>query len=185
MNTSSLRGESARAAFDPRSLRACFGKFATGVTVVSLLIDGKPHGLTVNSFTSVSLDPPLVLICVDKGSKSADALGRAPFAINVLTAKQEDYAWHFAGRALFTDIPWHHGQDGLPFLPDTLARILCAPWSVNDGGDHLVVIGKVFDIHSSENDALAFFSGQFSRLQPGKAQKALPKKETSIQQEMN
>lgn len=181
MNSPSRQGESARAAFDPGTLRVCFGKFATGVTVVSLVIDGQPHGLTVNSFTSVSLDPPLVLICVDKGSKAVDALGQSPFAINVLTAEQEDFAWHFAGKSRFADVAWCYGKGNLPFLPDTLARIFCRPWSVNDGGDHLVVIGRVFDLHSSENDALAFFSGRFSRLEPGKAQKALSKHEPSIQ----
>lgn len=174
MNTSSPHPESARAAFDPRVLRACFGKFATGVTVVSLLTEGKPHGITVNSFTSVSLEPPLVLTCVDKGSRAAAALAHSSFVVNVLSAEQEDFAWHFSGRPRLSSVPWCHSSSELPFLPGAIARIFCTPWSVADGGDHLIVIGKVFELDSSEDDALAFFSGQFSRLPPGNAPPRAP-----------
>tara|TARA_R110002020_G_scaffold184947_2_gene382342 strand:- start:56101 stop:56607 length:507 start_codon:yes stop_codon:yes gene_type:complete len=168
MNTFSARHE--QKTFDPGTLRNCFGKFATGVTVVSLQLDGKPHGLTVNSFTSVSLDPPLVLVCVDKRSKAVEALKAFPFAINVLSAEQEDMAWHFSGKPRIRDIGWQYDATGVPFLQDTVARILCQPWSIIDAGDHQVVVGQVYGVHSIEIGALAFFAGQFSKIDVEKLQ---------------
>ncbi|MCR4266642.1 flavin reductase family protein [Nitratireductor sp. ZSWI3] len=161
---SGSRGVSAP--FDPLYLRRCFGKFATGVTVVSLAVDGRPHGLTVNSFASVSLDPPLVLICVDKRSKAAAGLSGTCFAVNVLSAAQENLAWHFAGKSRLGEIAWEAAGD-VPCLPHSLARILCRPWSRVDAGDHFVVVGEVYEFTSGETEPLAFFAGRFARLQTG------------------
>ena len=157
--------------FDPVHLRSCFGKFATGVTVVSLAVDESPHGLTVNSFASVSLDPPLVLVCVDKRAKAVGSLLGTRFAINVLSAEQENLAWHFAGKPRVSEITWEDAR-GVPCLPHTLARILCRPWSTVDAGDHFVVVGEVYEFTSGEIEPLTFFAGRFARLRMGAPDRA-------------
>lgn len=154
---------------DPRALRDCFGQFVTGVTVVtSLGPDGLPHGATVNSFTPISLDPPLVLVSLRRESRSCAYLEGAPFAINVLRREQQALGLHFAGVAdTGADITWCPQNPGCaPTLAETLATVCCAPYTVVEGGDHLLFLGRVtrFAVHGGE--PLVFHCGSFQRLQP-------------------
>lgn len=147
---------------DSRELRNAFGRFATGVTVVTWQgDDGKPHGVTVNSFTSVSLDPPLVLISMGQSAKSHDALHNRAFTVHVLSADQESLAWQFAGRPQPNlQIEWE-GSPSMPRLKHALATFECSPWREYDGGDHTIFIGEVTKFSYTEDDALLFYQGKF------------------------
>ncbi|MEK5389947.1 flavin reductase family protein [Margalitia sp. FSL K6-0131] len=147
---------------DVRELRNCFGRFATGVTVVTWNgEDGQRYGITVNSFTSVSLEPPLVLISIDRNAKACKSLKGRPFIINILTKKQEKLAWQFAGKPQQDlTIDWEETPLG-PKLKATLATIECTHWQEYEAGDHILYLGKVS--HSSYNtgDGLIFYQGKF------------------------
>ncbi|MGG1659902.1 flavin reductase family protein [Brevibacillus sp. NRS-1366] len=146
---------------DVRALRNAFGKFATGVTIVSFMDGTQIAGITVNSFTSVSIDPPLLLVSIDKKARSHEGLLNKPFIVNVLAAGQEALAWQFAGRPqLDLQIDWEHSTIG-PRLAGTLANFECEPWNAYDGGDHTLIVGKVVSFLYRQGDALGFFSGKF------------------------
>ncbi|MBQ1125314.1 flavin reductase family protein [Streptomyces sp. B15] len=152
-------------AVDHRELRACLGSFLTGVTVVTFRRGTRVHGITVNSFTSVSLDPPLVLVGLDRGSRAAALLGSCPYAINVLTEGQCGVALHFAGRPMTEPVRWAApGPDEVPLLADTVGHLVCRPWRRYDGGDHELLVGSVVGFHVTGGPPLAFFRGGFPRL---------------------
>ncbi len=155
---------------DMRELRNCFGQFATGVTVITWNDDqGKRSGITVNSFTSVSLDPALVLVSIAKNAKACEALKNRPFVINVLAESQEKYAWQFAGRPDENLIvEWEEDSKESPRLKNALASIECIPWAEYDGGDHVLYVGKVVDFSYSDADSLLFFRGKFLKTQQNK-----------------
>jgi flavin reductase (DIM6/NTAB) family NADH-FMN oxidoreductase RutF len=125
---------------EPRHLRSCLSRFVTGVAVVSYLADGEPRGVTVNSFTSVSMDPPLILVSLARTAKAACHLSEVPFTINVLKASQFDIAMQFAGRPRDgLRVAWQAPADGLaPVLNGALATFRCRPWQAYDGGDHVL-----------------------------------------------
>lgn len=149
---------------DTRELRNCFGRFATGVTVVTCRTDTGNHGITVNSFTSVSLDPPLVLVSIDNRARARTYLEGQPFTVNILTADQKDLALHFAGRPQENlTVPWEEGNLG-PRLGGVLAWIECSPWQAYAGGDHVLYLGKVEDFWYGSEDALLFYCGRFHSL---------------------
>lgn len=151
---------------DPRALRTAFGRFATGVTVVTCTKDdGVPHGATVNAFTAVSLDPPLCQVTLTRSSKACGYLEGAPFAVNVLSAGQLDAAWHFAGRPQTAEPGWLEGPTA-PVLAGNAATISCRPWRTYDGGDHLIVIGEVVDLEVGDAEPLVFLGGRFRELAP-------------------
>lgn len=151
---------------DPREIRNGFGRFATGVTVVTCATDqGEPHGATVNAFTAVSLEPALCQVTLTRASKACQYLDGAPFAVNVLAAHQLDTAWHFAGRPQEPTPQWTEGAIA-PVLVGNAATISCRPWRTYDGGDHLIVIGEVMDLQISDADPLLFFAGGFRELGP-------------------
>jgi flavin reductase len=146
------------------SLRHVLGHFATGVTVVSYSGPEGPRGMTVNSFTSVSLDPPLVLACVDKRSRSiAHLLGKA-FAVNVLHARQQELARHFSGRSVEGYEPDWSVEHTAPVLRDSLACLVCEPWTHLDAGDHVIALGRVTHFNASPKAPLCFFRGRFIEL---------------------
>jgi flavin reductase len=134
---------------DPTRLKAAFGSFATGITVVTAHLDGHIHGMTANAFCAVSLDPPLVLVCVDKAARMHDFIGRSgAFAVNILSSDQEHLARHFAraGRPLegeFTLVPYTLGRMGCPLLRGVAAYVECTLHHVCDGGDHTIYVGAV------------------------------------------
>lgn len=152
---------------DRRALRDCFGEFATGVTVVACTgPDGRPHGATVNSFTTISLDPPLVLVSLRRESRSGTHLENAPFSVNVLRREQQAAGLHFAGVPdSGAEIEWAAPDGGPPVLSGTLATLRCAPHRVIDGGDHVIFLGRVTDIAVHGGEPLVFHRGRFQRLE--------------------
>jgi flavin reductase (DIM6/NTAB) family NADH-FMN oxidoreductase RutF len=158
-----------RSGHDPRTLRDALGSFATGVTVVTCLTpDGSPAGLTVNSFTSVSLNPPLLLVCLAKPAASAAALIEAShFAVNVLQTGQQPASIRFATRDedRFGTTPWACGEAGAPILKDSLGVFECERHAVYDGGDHHILVGQVTKASFDTSlDPLLYFRGSYRRL---------------------
>ncbi|NYE21152.1 flavin reductase (DIM6/NTAB) family NADH-FMN oxidoreductase RutF [Microbacterium immunditiarum] len=144
--------------------RGSLGRFATGVAVVTFDAeesDGRSRrqGITVNSFTSVSMDPPLVLVSIQRSVRSHDLLAGRPFAINVLGAEQRVVAEHFAGRPSLDPV-WIEGRFA-PRLCDALSHFECTPWAAYDGGDHTLFLGEVQEFDYRRGDALGFVNGQF------------------------
>jgi flavin reductase len=159
---------------DAKSLRRAFGTFATGVTVVTTG-GSSPHAMTANSFTSVSLEPPLVLVCVDRGAVMHQCLtSTCYFGVSVLAAHQEAAALHFAdrwrtlGAAQFDPVDWMPGDlTGVPLLDGTLASFECELWRTYDGGDHTIFIGRIISMHQqTDRDALLVFKGKFRQISP-------------------
>ena len=155
---------------EPRILRDALGCFATGVTVVTTIDEnGEPLGLTANSFTSVSLDPPLILFALARKSANLAAFEKAGrFAVNVLHIGQQPVGGRFASRdvARFEGVDWAvRGEGGSPILAGSLASFDCRTHAIHDGGDHLLFVGHVdhawFEPH---RDPLLYFRGKFRRL---------------------
>ena len=144
----------------PGALRACMSRFATGVTVVTYEGEDGPRGATMNSFTSVSADPPLVLISVARRARCHDQLQARPFAVNILGAEQEPLARQFAGVPNAAEPRWAPAAR-VPRLSNPLAWIECAPWQSYDGGDHTLVVGRVTDLGHRDGDALTYAWSRF------------------------
>lgn len=157
---------------DRRTLRRVLGRFTTGVVVVTAHTDQAiPVGMTVNSFTSVSMEPPLVLFCVSRASQLHPLFTTVPdFAVNVLTEAQRAHSLTFAkpGLARFGTLTYETGRHGAPVLPGALAVLECAKTSVVQAGDHDIVLGRVVGLTAQEEDALpnplVFFGGAYRRL---------------------
>ncbi|WP_033289111.1 flavin reductase family protein [Amycolatopsis jejuensis] len=148
---------------DPRELRTCLGRFATGVTVITCAGEDTRHGATVNAFTAVSLDPPLVLVSLDRRTRISAYLPGMPFTVNVLHETQHDVALHFAGRPMDREPEWT--PDGTA-LCGVVATLTCSPWRNYDGGDHVLFLGKVEELHHTTGEPLLFYGGAFRRLGP-------------------
>jgi flavin reductase (DIM6/NTAB) family NADH-FMN oxidoreductase RutF len=152
-------------AFDRARLRAFLGHFTTGVTVVTYRRGELVRGATVNAFTSVSLDPPLVLVSLDRRSRSVQHLGDGPFVVNILAEDQRDVALHFAGKPLEDDaVPWADLDSPVPRLAGTVGHVECTPWRAYDGGDHVLHVGEVTGLDLAGGRPLLFFGGEFPRL---------------------
>lgn len=152
---------------DPRDLRRCLGNFVTGVTVVTCDGDGVPHGATVNAFSAVSLDPPLVLVSLDRRAKVCQYLDGAPFTVNVLAEPQDEVALHFAGKPMTGEPDWQRPDPDLsPRLAGALATVSCRPWCGYDGGDHVIYLGEVVEATVDEGTPLVFYRGGFRHLGP-------------------
>jgi flavin reductase (DIM6/NTAB) family NADH-FMN oxidoreductase RutF len=151
--------------FDPRALRRALGQFATGVTVVTTrAADGRRVGVTANSFTSLSLDPPLVLWCLDRTAPSKPAFeATSHFAINVLSAGQHFLSRQFATPAedKFAGVACEDGYRGVPLLAGVLARFVCRNVRHVEAGDHVIVIGEVERFETFEGEPLVFHSGSY------------------------
>ena len=147
------------------NLREVMSHYLTGVTIVTVTKpDGAPYGLTVNSFNSVSLDPPLILWSLDNKSSNLYLFeNTAGFAINIMAADQTDLCRRFAGKESdrFDSVDWTFGKSGQPLITHALAHIECRPWQTHAGGDHTIFIGEVMHAqHLSDRPAAAFFKGQ-------------------------
>lgn len=158
-----------RTGCDPRTLRDALGCFATGVTVVTCLDQAdKPVGLTVNSFTSVSLDPPLLLVCIAKEAASAAAfLATSHFAVNVLQTGQQPASIRFSTRHedRFGPNDWSPGELGAPVLKQSLGVFECEAFAAHDAGDHHILLGKVVKATFDAGlDPLLYFRGRYRRL---------------------
>ena len=154
---------------DARTFRDALGCFATGVTIITAMdADGQPIGLTANSFTSVSLDPPLLLVCVANNAGSAAVLRDAErFAVNVLQIGQQPTSNRFAGKGedRFANTPWEVGEFGTPVLTGSLSSFECARDAVHDGGDHFILVGRVLKaMFEPRRDPLLYFRGKYRRL---------------------
>jgi 3-hydroxy-9,10-secoandrosta-1,3,5(10)-triene-9,17-dione monooxygenase reductase component len=152
-------------AIDPAQFRNCLGHFATGVAAVAAVVDGDPVGMAIGSFTSVSLDPPLVAFLPAKTSVSWLAMREAgSFCVNILAADQMDTCAVMASRAddKFADVAWRPGPTGSPIIEGSLAYIDCNIENVYDGGDHDIVVGRVVALDVSEaKDPIVFFAGGY------------------------
>ena len=147
---------------DPRGFRHALGAFATGVTVVTARgPGGAPVGITANSFASVSLDPPLVLWSPARASRRFGAFAQAPaFAIHVLAADQQALCDAFV-RPEQEGLAFAEGPEGLPLIDGCLARFLCRLHALADGGDHAVLIGRVFEASRRDGEPLVFHAGRY------------------------
>ncbi len=153
---------------DTQVFRAALGSFVTGVTIVTARDpDGRPVGLTVNSFNSVSLDPPLVLWSLALKSASLPSFREAKgWAVHVLAAGQEDMSARFArpGDDKFDDLALIDGPEGAPALPDYAARFGCEATFEYEGGDHAIFVGHVIDLQKRDAEPLVYHGGRYSRV---------------------
>lgn len=154
--------------FDPsdgQALRNAFGRFGTGVTVITTQTAQGPLGMTANSFSSVSLTPPLVLWSAALQSKRHDAFAQAEhYCIHILGADQRDLANHFAGQGHdFTGFDWTHGTSGAPELAGCLAAFHCERYAVHTAGDHSIIVGQITHAAASagQGAGLLFDQGRF------------------------
>jgi flavin reductase (DIM6/NTAB) family NADH-FMN oxidoreductase RutF len=154
-------------ATDAMEFRRALGHFATGVTVVTYQPDDVDEfrGTTVNSFTSVSLDPPLILVSLGRQTRSAAALRPGkPFAVNVLHHGQRELAMHFAGRPNPETLVDWEVRDGVPYLAESGAYFRCVTRDVHEAGDHLLVVGLVEEFRAHGHPPLLFYRGAFEHL---------------------
>jgi 3-hydroxy-9,10-secoandrosta-1,3,5(10)-triene-9,17-dione monooxygenase reductase component len=151
----------------PEHYRTTLGHFCTGVTIVTAAGGDGPAGLTCQSFTALSLDPPLVLICPGKSSTSWPKIEAAgAFCINVLAQDQEELCRGFAtpGRDKFAGVGWTPGPStGSPVITGALAWIECRLETIHDAGDHVIVVGRVLDLAAHDGRPLLFFRGGYGR----------------------
>lgn len=145
---------------DSHELRRAFGRFLTGVTVITCKdTDGTPRGFTANSFSSVSLNPPLLLACIAKSADSRAVFENAGnFAINILSGKQESVSRIFATKQAdkFEQVSWHDGEQSSPILDDVVAWFECSRHRIVDAGDHIILIGKVEQYHHQDKTPLGY-----------------------------
>ena len=150
---------------DPAEFRASLSRFASGVTVVTVGSGGGLHGMTASSFASVSLEPPRVLVCLDKSSRTR-ALLSDTFAVNVLSSDQEEISRAFAhaGDKPFHDYEHKIGSSGAPLLHGAIAWIECRTSSIVDGGDHDIIVGDVTGCTSADGDPLIYYARGYRSL---------------------
>ncbi|MDO8616167.1 MAG: flavin reductase family protein [Dehalococcoidia bacterium] len=152
--------------------RRVMGRFATGVTIVTTALDGEKHGMTANSVTSVSLEPMLVLVCVDKAADTHDILRRAGiFAVNILSADQAHLSEKFAKKEFenahgLDEIPHHAAATGAPVIDGCLAYLDCRTLAEHHGGDHTIFIGEVLDAGQSAGEPLLLYNGRYGGFEP-------------------
>lgn len=153
---------------EERRFRTALGQFTTGVTVVTALGPEGPVGITANSFSSLSLDPPLVLWSPARASRRFAAfVDAAHFAIHVLAEDQFALGRHFALQGLDFDLPDVLANDaGVPILPGCLARFECRREAVHDGGDHAIVVGRVLRVSTRPGAPLVFSAGRYGGFEP-------------------
>ena len=147
--------------------REVMSRLVTGVALVTGRLDGSVHGLTVNAVSSVSLEPPLVLVCLDRSGTSHDPIiASGAFAVSVLASGQEELALRFSRgthRERFNGIEFRAGASGSPVLPDALAWLDCSIRAVHPAGDHSIVVGEVLRCGAGDGDPLVFFRSEYGR----------------------
>ena len=148
-----------------RIFRNALGTFTTGVTVVTASTPAGPVGMTVNSFASLSLDPPLVLWSAAKQSSRHGAYANAPhFAVHILSAEQDRLSTLFTkSGGGFDELLWDQNREGVPVIAGTLARFECERSALHDAGDHTLIVGRVLRAAHREGDPLCFSRGRFGR----------------------
>lgn len=162
------------AQIDPRTFRSVLGQFCTGITVITTVHDDVPVGFACQSFAALSLEPPLVLFCPTKVSRSWQAIeASGRFCVNVLTEKQKDVSARFGSKEpdKFAGIDWRPSELGSPIIEGSLAYIDCTVASVHDGGDHFVVFGAVeslSEVPAVKPRPLLFYRGDYTGIEPEK-----------------
>ncbi len=152
---------------DTKEFRRVMGLFSTGVTVVTIPEANTVHGMTANSFTSVSLEPPLILVSIDKRAKAHEIVERVgKFGITILNESQQDVSNHFAGKPdekveAGLAFEWF---DDVPVLREGMARISCKLWATYDGGDHTLFVGLVEKMERDGGVPLLYFQGNYRRI---------------------
>ncbi|MCA8387916.1 flavin reductase family protein [Burkholderia multivorans] len=163
--TESITEPIAQQPFDTSGFRRALGAFVTGVTVVTTIqSDGSPRGFTANSFTSVSLDPPLILVCIAKTASSHPVFSATQrFAVSVLAENQADVSGVFASKAQdkFARVPWDTHKTGAPVIRDAAASFDCVTHDVVDAGDHIILIGRVVDFAQTSASPLGYCRGAY------------------------
>ncbi|MEO7218501.1 MAG: flavin reductase family protein [Gemmatimonadaceae bacterium] len=154
---------------DQDAFRAAMGRFASGVTIVTATDSGgNDHGMTVSAFASVSLVPPLVVMCIDRAASMHDVVTNCEyFGVNILASAQEPIARRFAdtGAQRFEGIGYRHGDHGVPILNDVLAYIECRRVSSTESGDHTLIIGETETAVTRDERPLLYYRGGFTQLE--------------------
>lgn len=154
--------------FDVKEFRRVCSKFPTGVTVTTLVgADGKPYGITLSSFTSLSLTPPLVLVCIDHRAAICAHCGVGKhFGINILSEGQRDLSVQFSRNwsDRFLDVRWRPGITGVPLLEDVPGALECITTEIIRVGDHWIVIGQALHLRISEKPPLAYFESSYGKV---------------------
>ncbi len=159
--------------FDPAQFRQLLGRFATGVTVITTSHNDVKHGMTANAFTSVSLDPPLILVSIDKRANMHNIMmENDSFCVNLLPENRREWSDWWAGKApkdadQFADIPHTDGTTGSPVLEGCLGYIDCKVWERYPGGDHTLVLGEVQDAEVNADPdlkPLLFFASKYHKI---------------------
>ena len=155
-------------AINPTEFRAALSRFPSGVTVVTTKdATGKFHGITVSAFCSVSLDPPLILVCIEKttGSHTAFEQSRS-FVVNFLRSSQSDLSERFAAQLSdkFEGLDFRHGIDGVPILEGCIANLECLLSNSYDGGDHTIFVGEVENVEIGDGEPLIYFHSNYGSI---------------------
>jgi len=149
---------------NPRDLRTAFGKFATGVTVITVRLGDHEHGMTANSFSSVSLDPPMLLVCVSKKARSLEVISQSgQFGVSVLAADQQSVSNHFAGKPELEKVVFA-SLGGVPTIKGAIAQFGCRLDSIHDAGDHAILLGEISDYAYCEGRPLLYQDGGYREL---------------------
>ncbi|MGW5153595.1 flavin reductase family protein [Rhodococcus koreensis] len=155
---------------EPQYMRRILGHFCSGITVITASTPDGPIGFTCQSFTSLSLDPPLVCFCPARTSATWPRIREiGTFAVNVLADRHDGVSNGFArtGADKFADVAWTPGAFGAPVLDGVIAHMECRLWAEYDGGDHTIVTAEVLDLHASQDEnPLLYFQGAYRHLRP-------------------
>jgi Conserved protein/domain typically associated with flavoprotein oxygenases, DIM6/NTAB family len=153
----------------PDAFRSALGRFASGVTVITACgADGTDYGMTASAFCSVSLEPPLVLVCVEKIASMHDPIvGCGHFVVNVLASTQEHVARRFAAEDgdRFAGVGFSRGAESVPILDDSLATLECRRTATYDGGDHVIVVGEVESAKWTDERPLIYYRGGYAGME--------------------
>lgn len=153
---------------DPSTFRAALGRLASGITVITVHgADGRDHGMTASAVTSLSLSPPLLLVCVDEAASLAGPIAVATyFGVNILAEEQEPISRRFAEREddRFDGLAYTRGVGSVPLLTGALAQIECRVHARHPGGDHTIVVGEVLAVTVHEGHPLLYYRGGYGRL---------------------
>ncbi len=152
---------------DEAAFKLAMSHFASGVTVVTTEVEGKAFGMTVASFASLSLHPPLVLICIEKTVKTHEAIGAAgKFGVSILSSEQQAISARFASRSedKFSGIELRRGELGVPLISGALTTLECSVYDQFPGGDHSIFLGEVVAIHTTEGTPLVYFRSGYREM---------------------
>lgn len=155
---------------DPDSFRSVLGRFASGITVVTTLdADGRDLGMTVSAFSSVSLRPPLIQVCIDKTASMYAALMKAPsFSVNILAAEQEALSRRFAAvdsSHRFEGVGYERGENGIVLLDDALGHLECTVEARYEAGDHTIFVGEVERATAGDGRPMLYYRGGYAQLE--------------------